>query len=252
MKHILVQTDPAAPTSDQLKEAFRGVKGLTAVDAAKISRQAYGVLVRGLAAEDAVALQQSLRGQGVGIQAVPETDIPQLPEPKHTRRLELTPEAMLVYDSIGRPVPVEWKHIALVAAGIVPRVNIVSFTTEEVEISLEIDGWARRDVVTKLNHKLETNAQLVLDVIVSGGKMRFQVESREFLYKYAVDRPDLDAHQRLGELVRMVMGRAPHALLNRGAAQLRDNAPLPLLYASKAAFADESAWILWRMQKMAA
>jgi hypothetical protein len=101
-------------------------------------------------------------------------------------------------------------------------------------------------VVTRLNHKLDTNAQLVLDLVLSGGRMRFQVESREFLWKYAVDRPDLDAHQRLAELVRLLMERAPQATLNRGAAQLKNGVPLPQLYCSKAAFADESVWMLWR------
>src|SRR6185503_8027328 len=164
----------------------------------------------------------------------------------HTRRFELQPDALVVYDAIGRPVPVPWANVALLAAGIMPRVNIVSFTTEEVEISTDLDGWTKRDVVTRLSHKLDTNAQLVLDIILTGGGMRFQVESREFLYKYVVDRPDLDAHQRLGEAVRLLIERAPQVLLNRGARQLRDKLPLPLLYSSKAMFTDESAWILWR------
>jgi hypothetical protein len=245
MNHVLLQIGPTPLTAPQLAEAFRGVKRLTAVDAEKIARQAYGILVRGLSLEELTTVQCSLAGQGVTTEVVPESDIPPLPEPKYTRRLELKDEALTVYDAIGRPVPVPWAHVALIAAGIVPRVNIVSFTTEEVEISLDLDGWTRRDVVTRLNHKLDTNAQLVLDVVLTAGRMRFQVESREFLWKYAVDRPDLDAHQRLAELVRLLMARGPHALLNRGAAQLKNGAPLPQLYSSKAVFADESAWMLW-------
>ena len=246
MHHVLLQTGPNPPSASQLKQAFQGVKRLTAVDAEKIARQAYGVLVRGLSLEELTIVQRALAGQGVTAEVASETDVPVLPEPKYTKRLELKDEALSVYDAIGRPVAVPWAHVALIAAGIVPRVNIVSFTTEEVEISLHLDGWSRRDVVTRLNHKLDTNAQLVLDLVLTAGRMRFQVESREFLWKYAVDRPDLDAHQRLAELVRLLMQRAPQALLNRGATQLKNDAPLPLLYSSKAAFMDESVWILWQ------
>lgn len=140
MNHLSLQTDPMPPTAAQLKEAFREVKGLTAVDAAKVARQAYGILVRGLSAQDARTLQQSLRGQSVGTEMFPEAQVPALPEPKYSRRLEL-------------------------------------------------------------------------------------------------------------QLVRMLMQRAPHAWLNRGATHLRENVPLPQLYASKAAFTDESVWILWRASR---
>ena len=246
MNHVLLQVGPTPPTAEQLKVAFRGVPRLTAVDAEKIARQAYGILVRGLSVEELTMVQRTLSGQGVTTTVVPEAEAPPLPEPKYTKRLELQNEALLVYDAIGRPVPVPWAHVAAFAAGIVPRVNIVSFKTEEIEISFDVDGWVRRDVVNKLAHKLSTDSQLVFDIVMTGGRLRFQVESREFQWKYAVDRPDLDTHQRLAELVRLLMPRAPHALLNRGATQLKNGAPLPLAYSSKAAFADESVWMLWQ------
>jgi hypothetical protein len=246
MTHALLQTHPTPPSAEQLAEAFRGIPGLTAVDAAKSARQAYGVLARNLTAEDATNVAKSLRGQGFEAIALAESQVPRLPEPKYTRRLDITPDALHVYDAIGRPQPVPWPQISLLSAGIVPRMNLVSFTTDEIKVSVGLTGHRRQEVVTQLNHKLDTSGQLVLDIILTGGSMRFQVESKEFLYKYTVDVPELEPNQRFGELVRRLLAHTPNVLLNRGAEQLRDNAPLPQVYISKAAFADESLWLLWR------
>src|SRR5262245_44663219 len=114
MSHLLLQTEATPPTAAQLKDAFRAIKGLTAVDADKVARQAYGILVRGLSAQDAATLQFNLRGQGVTTEVLPETQVPALPEPKYTRRLELQPDALLVYDAIGRPIPVPWAQVNLI------------------------------------------------------------------------------------------------------------------------------------------
>jgi hypothetical protein len=102
-------------------------------------------------------------------------------------------------------------------------------------------------VVTDLRHKVEDNTKLVLDIFLSGGVMRFQIEAERFPFKYCFDRPELKLQQRLGLLIQMVVEHAPHAVMNRGATGLRDGKPENAAYASKAALFDESIWLLWRM-----
>ena len=87
----------------------------------------------------------------------------------------------------------------------------------------------------------------MLDIFLAGGVMRFQIEAESFQFKYCFDRPELNLPQKLGLLLQILAEHAPQAVMNRGAAALRDGQPENAAYASKAALFDESVWLLWRM-----
>ena len=89
----------------------------------------------------------------------------------------------------------------------------------------------------------------MLDIFLTGGVMRFQIEAESFQFKYCFDRPDLNLPERLGLLIQMFAEHAPQAVVNRGGTALRDGHPENAAYASKAALFDESIWLLWRMRK---
>jgi len=249
MNYAVLQIDPVPATVEQFKQAFRALKQFTAADAVKMARQSAGILGKHLSAQDATLLQQAFQTQGVAAEAVPQTQLPALANVKFTKRVEFQPQALMIYDVLGRAVPVEWTKIEVIATGIVPRVNTVSFEKEESELVMGGEFGVQEVTVTTLGHRLETDSVLTLDLIVAGGAMRFQMEGDNLLFKYAFDRPELDARQKFAELARQIIQRTPGAQLNRGATQLRDGAPLPALYASKVAFADESAWLLWRANR---
>jgi hypothetical protein len=251
MTYALVQTEETPPTLAQFKQAFRAVKRFAELDAVKAARQNYGVLLKGQPQEDAATLRQAFQAQGVGAETVPDAELAKLAAPKFTKRAEFQPQALLIYDVLGRAVPIEWKHIELIAAGNVSRVNVVSFEVEETELVLGGEFGLTEQTVISKSTRLETDAVLTLDIIVAGGQMRFQIEGDSFLFKHTFDRPDLDARQKFAELARQLLQRAPHALVNRGAAQLRNGEPMPMLYTGKQTFADESAWLLWRAKRQA-
>ena len=58
-----------------------------------------------------------------------------------------------------------------------------------------------QQTVTSKSTQLKTDSVLTLDIVVAGGRMRFQIEGDNFLYKYTFDRPKLDAGQKFAELV---------------------------------------------------
>ena len=252
MTYAILQADGAPATTEQFKLAYRALKQFTAADAVKFARQSAGVLAKHLSVPDAALLQQAFQAQGIAAEAVPQAQLPALANVKFTKRVEFQPEALMVYDVIGRAVPVEWTKIEVIAAGIVPRVNTVSVVEEVNEIVFGGELGVQYMTETTVRHRLETDSVLTLDLIVAGGAMRFQMEGDSLLFKYAFDRPELDARQKFAELARQIIQRAPGAQLNRGATQLRDGTPLPALYANKVAFADESAWLLWRASRKSA
>ena len=119
MSYCLLQADSVAPTVDQLKRAFKSLKTLTEADAIKLAREACGILMKNLSLEAAGALQYALRGQGVATDLIDSAQLPNLPGAKLVHRLEFQPQALAVFDPLGRVVPVPWEHVALISAGIV-------------------------------------------------------------------------------------------------------------------------------------
>ena len=249
MPYCLVQADSVAPTADQLKRAFQSLKTLTEADAIKLAREACGILKKNLSLTDARVLQRALQVEGVPTDLLDATQLPKLPDAKFVRRVEIQPQALAIFDPLGRIVPLPWQHLTLVAAGTVRHFGVSATRTEVTVNTFDPIRGLRTKVVTDLRHKIEDDAKLMLDIFLTVGVMRFQIEAESFQFKYCFDRPDLNLPQKLGLLIQMLGEHAPHAVMNRGAAALRDGRPENAAYASKVALFDESTWLLWRMAK---
>jgi len=249
MSYCLLQADSVAPGADQLKRAFKSLKTLTGADAVKLANDACGVLVKNLSHEDAGLLQRALQSEGVPTEIVEAGRLPRLPDAKNVRRMEFRPEALLVYDPLGRTVPVPWEHLALLSAGAVRHFDLSATRTEQSVTTFDPVRGMRTRIVTEVRHKVEDDSRLILDILVSGGSMRFQIEAGTFMFKYCFDRPELNLPQKLGLLIQMITRHTPQAVLNRGATALRDGALDNAAYASVAALFDESIWLLWRTAK---
>ena len=247
MPYCLLQTDCAAPTADQLKRSFKSLKTLTEADAIKLAGEACGILMRNLSLTDARVLQRALQGEGVPTELLDATRLPKLPDAKFVRRLEIQPQALAIFDPLGRIVPLPWQHLTLVAAGTVRHFGVSATRTEVTVNTFDPIRGLRTKVVTDLRHRVEDDAKLMLDIFLAGGVMRFQIEAESFQFKYCFDRPELNLPQKLGLLLQILAEHAPQAVMNRGAAALRDGQPENAAYASKAALFDESVWLLWRM-----
>jgi hypothetical protein len=249
MPYCLLQTDSVAPTADQLKRALKSLKTLTEADAIKLAREACGILKKNLSLTDARVLQGALQGEGVPTDLLDASQLPKLPEAKFVRRVEIQPQALAIFDPLGRTVPLQWQHLTLVSAGTVRHFGVSATRTEVTVNTFDPIRGSRKKVVTDVRHKVEDDAKLMLDIFLTGGVMRFQIEAESFQFKYCFDRPDLNLPQKLGLLIQKLAEHAPHAVMNRGAAALRDGHPENTAYASKGALFDESIWLLWRMAK---
>lgn len=248
MSCTLVQLD-AAPTVDQLRRAFKQVKTFTEADATKLAHEGCGLLVKNLSRDDATTLQRALQTEGVPTEIVETGQLPRLPEAKCVRRVEIQPLALTTYDPLGRTVPVDWQHLCLVSAGAVRHFGVSTTRTEITGHGFSAVRGFQPSVATEFRHKIQDDARIIIDIFLAQGTMRFQIEAESFLFKYSFDRPELSLSQKAGLLVQMMTQLAPQALVNRGAAALRDNTPGEAAYASKSALFDESVWLLWRMAR---
>ncbi len=247
--YALVQSEATAPTAAQWKRAFKPLARRTEADAVKLANEAFGVLLRNLPLDEAGGLQRVLSDDGVPVAVVEMNELPRLPDPRFIRRAELSPEALVVFDPLGRPVRVEWDRIALIAAGACRHFGLSETRTEERVVTFDPIRGVRRRVEVDVRHKVEDDVPILIDVVLSGGAMRFEIETDQFQFKYVFDRPELDRAGKVALLLQRLSEHAPQAWLNRGALALRDAAAPPLTYASKAAFFDESVWLLWRQAK---
>src|SRR6266568_6433854 len=249
MPYCLLQADSVAPAADQLKRAFKALKTLTEADAIKLAREACGILMKNLSLTDARVLQRALQGEGVPTELFDATQLPKLPDAKFVRRVEFQPQALGIFDPLGRAVPLPWQHLTLVSAGTVRHFGVSATRTEVTVNTFDPIRGSRKKVVTDVRHKIEDDAKLMLDIFLTGGVMRFQIEAASFAFKYCFDRPELNLPQKLGLLLQMLAEHAPHAVLNRGATGLREGKLENAAYASKVALFDETTWLLWRMAK---
>lgn len=217
--YAVLQKEAARPTAEQIRRAFRSFSHLTDADAVRLAANAQGILQRQLNADAARAFLRALQAEGVAAAIVAESELQLLPQSKSLHRLALTEAALEVYDLRGRPTAVPWGELALVAAGAV-----------------------RHEAIS---HSLATRSQLILEIVLTGGVARYEVNADEFPFKYALDRPDLSTVQKFVWLVREISRRATGALLNRGARDVQEGTELVRGYPNHQVFNDEMTWLLW-------
>ena len=105
MLYAVLQATLDLPPKDKLRQALLAVPGMVAFDVDIILRDAFGILLREQSLEKAAIFQRGLSAQGIETEIVPESSLPKLPGTKFVRRLEVTPEALQIYDPLGASFP---------------------------------------------------------------------------------------------------------------------------------------------------
>lgn len=245
MNFAVVQKTLDIPPVERLEQALMSVEGFTRYDAHTFANDAYGILVKNLSAEKANAVVQALYGQGIETDVVAEAEFPPLPPAKFVHRLDCTPEALVIYDPLGRDFALPWQHVMLVAAG---SVRMIDFRRVQRPMFATTDSEGATYQTTMVSTVEERNEHLLLEIIVSGAVLRYSASADKLRWDYLGDRRSRKLAQNFGLLLRDLAAFAPGALLNRGAFFLKqdDNA---FRYPSKNAFFEEISWLLWRMKR---
>ena len=241
----VLQKDLSSPTAEQLKQAFRSFSNLTDADAVRLAVGAHGILMRHENRDAAHAFQQALQAEGVATALVSEDDLPKLPEGKVLHRLELSPASLLVFDLLGRPTPIPWPNVALVAAGAVGDIEVSRTQTERTVLrySPVFGVWPK--TITESRRKVTSDSQLILEILLIDTATRYQIEAAHFPFKYVIDQPGLSTAEKFIWLVREFCHHATAATLNGGARWLRAGNERVPGYVNRQALTDEIVWLLW-------
>ena len=105
MNFAVLQKTLDIPSVEKIEWALVSVPGFTRIDAQTFANDAYGILVKNISAEQATAFSQALLGQGIETEVVAENELPPLPQTKFVQRLDCRPDALLIYDPLGRSFP---------------------------------------------------------------------------------------------------------------------------------------------------
>lgn len=244
MKFAVLQKTLDIPPVEKIEQALLSIDGFTRIDAHTFANDAYGILVKNLPVEQANAFAQALYGQGIETDVVAQKELPEIPQTKFVHQLDCTPEGLMIYDSIGRSFPLEWRHVMMIAAGCVRMIDF-----ERVEkTTWDTDGQGNRYPRFDSSTFERQNDHMLLEIIVSGAVLRYSASAEKLRFGYLGERCTKSLPQNFALLVRDLIAFAPHALLNRGAFYLKQSQGL-FSYPSKNAFFEEITWLLWRMKQ---
>jgi hypothetical protein len=241
---VLLRSD-VRPAADQIRCAFSSFSHLTDADAVRLAANAEGILMRQLSSDEARAFHRALNAEGVDAVVVAEDNLTALPKKMALQRIELTETDFVVFDQIGRPEKFPWSRILLLALGAMTHVGFARTTAVETKPGYNpvTRLWPKETV--EHSHKLAKDSQLLIEIVLDSSGKRFQINAAEFPFRYVVDRPEFSLLDKTVWLAGELIRRAPHALLNRGARDVRDGVKLVRGYPTPQVFNDEMVWLLW-------
>jgi hypothetical protein len=251
MRYAVLQTDLTPPAIDQLRRAFKSVPGLTAADASILGKDAIGILVKNLSEPQAGAMQGALRVEGIKTEIVHQKFLPELPRTHLVRRMDCSPEHLIIYDPLGRTFALEWNHVVIVAAGTVKLTDFVRQQKARPVARYYGDGASSVEMEYDTVTREERNFHMLGEVVIAGGALRYSFVADKFDFTGLGERNMETTAANFSLFVRDLIQFSPNARLNLGAAALRANATEILSYPSKNAFYEEIVWMLWQMKKAA-
>jgi hypothetical protein len=248
-RFAVLQKDLNPPSREALARACARVPGLTAADAAIIHKDAFGILIKDFSQAQAVAFHEALLQESVDTEVVEQRALPVLPQGKTVPRLDAEEAGLRVHDSLGRATLVPWGELMLVAAG---NVLISEFVRRPAPgAAMHLDSFMEPDAlpVTEYVHDEEKRHHLCLEIITMRSALRFSAQAERLNYMYLGERRADRAAKNFPLLVRDILRFAPHAAVNSGAFNIREQSARYFDYPTKGAFLEEITWLLWRMKQ---
>jgi hypothetical protein len=257
VRYALMNLSPEPVEQDTFASAFRGVPGLTPMDANQVGNPGGGILVRNLTLDQATALQSNLKATGTETEVVPEMALPALPEGKVIRSLECSPEILNVRDCLQRITGIGRQDLRLLAAG---SIRTATFPRERKEVEVTRVEWVHAGHVVFPVVKHETRVQTVqreaeqwvlrAEFLVPVVNQRFIIEAENFDYRCLGSAMTHDLSTNFCLLIRELARTYSPPLLSRGVTSILADPPEFAYYPNKDAFRNELIWSLWRATRV--
>ena len=244
--YAIAQKDLTPPSADRMVRAFEAVPELTHTDAVRLTRNAFGILVRNLAGDRARTLQRALSAEGVETDIVNQTVLPKLPGVKRLPRAAVSDGGISFGDMYGRSQRVIWDAVVLVAAGRVNTGRREFQTRFSTKVRVGYRGSVSKTVVAEKEYEHGSEWKLLLDIVVARPSARYRIWGEKFNYAYLGARRQSQRWANFSLLGLDIVNRAKRAGYNMGAASLLDDPRTTYDYPGLGAFEEEMTWLLWK------
>jgi len=244
--YAIAQKDMTPPSVEQMIRAFQALPELTRTDAVRLTRDAFGILVRNLPGDRARLLQRALVAEGVETDIVNQADLPELPGVKRLSHAAVSDGGISFSDMHGRSARVIWNNVLLVAAGRVNTGRRKSRTRYTTKVRVGYRGSVTKTVVAEKKYERGSEWKLLLDIVVARPRARLRVQGDRFNYAYLGSRRQSQRWANFSLLGLDVVNRSKRAGLNMGAASLLDDPRTTYDYPNIGTFEEEMTWLLWK------
>jgi hypothetical protein len=255
VRYALMNRNAEPVEQDTFARAFRGVPGLTPVDAKLIGHPECGTLVRTLTLDQAIVLQTNLKSVGTQTEVVAEMSLPVLPEARTVHSLEFSADTVTICDAMQRNTIIAKENFKLLASG---SVRTAAFSRQRLEthqvrahmFHLPIHLFPLMIPVmqheTRVQYVPRESEEWTLRAEIIGVDQRFVIEGENFDYGCLGSAVTQDVATNFCVLIHELAGRYSPSLMNRGATSILADPPDFAYYPNKDVFHNELIWLLWR------
>lgn len=243
---------------------------MSPADAGPVARDAFGILVKQLESEEALALQAALWREGVETDVVDQAVLPSLPASRWFRRVAARESGFVGCDPYDRELILPWDSLALVSAGLVQSTELIRPASPardshgpglswDLGALLDYPGFhaglhlggspGLRQAHTPATPRERSVWRWTADLFLAGGTARFSVRADQVHFLDGRPPGETDRLTAFLELLRVVATRARRAVLNRVAFALREGQTDTIAYPSRNAYQEELVWLLWRLKQ---
>jgi len=255
VRYALMKRSAEPVEQDTFVRAFRGVPGLTPVDAKVIGNLESGMLVRKLNLDQAIALQANLKAVGIQTEVVAEMALPVLSESRIIRSLEFSAETLAVRDVMQRSTTIAKQDFKLLAAG---SVRTAAFSRRRIEtqevrahtLHIPIHAFPLMIPIvqheTRVQYMARESEEWVLRAEIMAVNQRFVIEGENFDYGCLSSAMTQDIATNFCLLIHKLASKFSPSLVCRGVRSILADPPDFAYYTNKDAFHNELLWLLWR------
>jgi len=240
MKYAVLQLEPEPPALEALANAFRASKVMAVADAAQIAFHGTGFIAERLDEAAARKLCAALGAEGVAAVALPLREVPELPRRISAPRLDCRPEALLIYDALGRSRSVDWSAVGFVGVGDIAKIKHI------VRVKVGQSSGDPKSGLPDTEYEEKPEQRPTLAFHVSGEANYYLIESETFLYTPLGSDRVVSRRHGLAAFYGDVLRQASGALLSRGARALAAGQKPLVRYPSRQVFERELRWLLWK------
>jgi hypothetical protein len=237
--------------------AFRGVPGLTPMDASLVGHPGCGMLVRNLTLEQATILQSNLKPAGTETEIVSEMALPVLPGGKVIRSLECATEVLTILDCLQHRTAIGRAELKLLAAG---SVRMATFARQRKEQEVANAHMMHIHIhpiplmipvmryETRVQYVQRESEQWILraEIISSTVDQRFIIEAENFNYSCSGSAMTCDLATNFCLLIRRLAETYSLPILSRGVSSILADPWEFAYYPNKDVFHNDLVWLLWR------